>query len=280
MLPRPGRDCNPVGFTVLRACQGLVIDSTPTRSCSHRRSRRSRDPLASLPDAADLGSGIVGDAVLDMLRRCTLLDRNGARGEQFRLLSPPMTLPRAALCLVIAAIASALLNFGVSAIGDEAPPASAPQPMGVVWTERPESVDDLDDEAHAVVEAEVEGIRSGPDLVSAEPGEPAGEERIPTQRIALRTLERFDGQMPDRFDLFKTGSADLYLEDDPPYRVGERYVLFLRPRQSEPRTYMPSAPDGRLLEGEEGEVAPTIEGPVADELAGDTPAEVEDQVSE
>lgn len=180
-----------------------------------------------------------------------------------------MTLTRAIASVFLAVAASIGLSLAVSAMADE--PAPEPQVASVVWEERPDSLSDMASEASVVVEAEVVAIAKGPPLV-AEKGD---ELAMPTQRIAFKTVETLEGDIADSFELFKTGSDDLYLDGDPLYQVGETYVLFLAP-QGEPGTYIPVAPDGRLAVDSQGKAEPVIAGPVADEADGKSSEQIAD----
>ncbi len=102
-------------------------------------------------------------------------------------------------------------------------------------------------------------------------------------RIGLRTDDTLLGDAPAHFTIFKTGSQQLTVDDDPDYVVGAQYILFLTPRingdgTEEPATYLPVAPDGRLRLTNDAAQA-SIDGPVANELSGRSIAEVEDAVA-
>jgi hypothetical protein len=136
--------------------------------------------------------------------------------------------------------------------------------MTASWKHRPASVDEARDLATAVVQAEVVSVKPDADLVVPAAGEPTGEDRIPTQRIQVRVSKSHKGglrpgQTVDLFQvggkLLPTGQPDgknnarivdakqLVLEGDPPYKVGEQYVLML---EDGPRgTLRPIAPEGR-----------------------------------
>jgi hypothetical protein len=134
--------------------------------------------------------------------------------------------------------------------------------MAAQWTYRPRDLAELTSRAPAAVLARVARVRSGPPL--AEDGEAV---RTPTQRIELVVERRLRGTTPARLALFKTGSQTEWIEDDPPYTVGERYLLFIRPRRNDPtRAWIPVAPDGRLRI-ERGGLAPLAAGPVGRALA-------------
>ena len=188
-------------------------------------------------------------------------------------------MPLTRALMLLALVIATALGLTFVALGQDPEPGPS-QPVAVAWDERPDSVPELDQAAVSVVEAEVTGIDAGPSLV--DPADPGSEHHaIPTQRIAFDVLSVLDGPSPgDDLLLFKTGSEDAHLEGDPPYEAGERYVLFLRPREGEPGTYLPIAPDGRvrLNDGDEGHLF--IAGSVKQELEGATVAEIEEKISE
>lgn len=105
-----------------------------------------------------------------------------------------------------------------------------------------------------------------------EPGET--EAGIPTQRITLVAEERWFGSIPSRFTVFKTGSDSRWIEDDPPYKPGETYALYLTERDD--GAYLPVAPDGRV-KIVDGKAEPLIPGPVAEEIEGDSAESLENQ---
>jgi hypothetical protein len=188
-----------------------------------------------------------------------------------------MSLNRSFLALLVSVAISLALSLGIGAMA--ADPDPAPQVASVTWDDRPESVEELADDATVLVEATVTGIADGPELLSPHPDLPADEAGIPTQRISFETVKVLDGQIAATFNVFKTGSSDLYLQGDPLYAVGESYVLFLEP-QGEAGTWIPAAPDGRLELDAQGEADPVISGPVADDLEGKTPEEIEEEAAQ
>jgi hypothetical protein len=177
----------------------------------------------------------------------------------------------------LALVAAGSLAVSIAAFGQEAEPE--PQVASVDWAERPDDVQELGEAATAVVQAQVTGVESGPPLLDpADADDP--DQAIPTQRISFDTASVLEGQMPGTFKLFKTGTSDLYLKGDPLYAVGETYVLFLEPRDGEPGTYVPVAPDGRLAIDAQGEADAVIAGPVAQELEGQTPEQIDQDIAE
>lgn len=181
-----------------------------------------------------------------------------------------MPLTRALLALFTAVALSLASSLVIAAMAEEGP--SPTQVADVLWVDRPKSVEELAADSTALVEARVTAIEEGPDLLDSTS---TAEEGIPTQRIAFETVNVLDGQIPSTFKLFKTGSPEIHLQGDPFYAIGESYVLFLEP-QGEPGTWIPAAPDGRIELDARGEADPVIAGPVATELEGQTPEEIEE----
>lgn len=192
-------------------------------------------------------------------------------------LNAPMTPRRTLVALASAAVISLGSSLAIQASAQQAEQEAPPQVAQVVWDFRPDSVGELARGSASMVYAEVRDIRAGEPLVADADGHPEGDQ-TPTQRITLDTVRHLQGkELPSSFELFRTGSEQLQLEGDPPYELGERYVLFVTEKQDEPGTYIASAPDGRLLEDARGRLEPLIEGPVGEQLDGDTPREAERQ---
>ena len=192
-----------------------------------------------------------------------------------------MSLRTAAVTLVCAAVLSggllAIQLTGASpsarAEGDHAHHGgSNAVTFGATWAERPKSLQEMKKRAVAVMEAEVVSIDAGPDL-------PSEERTIATQRITFRSVDSLKGAAPETFVLFKTGSATMSLEGDPPYSVGEHYVMFVE-RRTDPNdgTWLPIGPDGRLKLDKDKRIKPLIDGPVASELAGKSKDDVKASV--
>ncbi len=144
----------------------------------------------------------------------------------------------------------AFLAWLVLTRGTLRPPAGMTETPGrtvvmATWVFRPRTLAEAIQASSDIVLAQVVSIEPGEDLVVPAPNEPAGEDREPTQRIRVKVLERYKGSPRDEIVLFKTGNDSYYIEDDPPYKVGERTLLFLRKREAADDTYLPIAPDGR-----------------------------------
>jgi hypothetical protein len=194
-----------------------------------------------------------------------------------------MRLGSAALTLLIAVVASAALALGIQSTraSDSATTEADPE-LGVEWAYRPDGLSDLVDHSSAIVMAEVEAIRPGAPWVLDPSSSPSPE--IPTSLVDVRVTESIDGETPPELTIHQVGGAGLFAEGDPAYAVGERYLLFVRPREGghEPAagegTWLTVAPDGRL--GKEGGVLqPEIAGEVADRLEGDTVPEAQAEIA-
>ncbi len=149
---------------------------------------------------------------------------------------------------------------------------------------RPATIKELVRDSTHVVEAEVVGIRRGDDLGRGRKYSPQ-EPSLPTQRVTFRTLDVLRGDPALRtFDVFRVGSEQLLVEGDPNFRRGERYVLFIHPRQPapgeprEPDLFITTGPDGRLRANDRGRFEAVIDGGVADRLDNKDKKEINDDV--
>lgn len=185
-----------------------------------------------------------------------------------------MTLARSFAALMVSAVISIGLAVAITATADE--PETPPAAMPVVWEERPDDVAELVQAARSVIEARVVEVAGGPEL-----GATQGDAGIPTQRISFEVLSTLDGPVPGpALRLLKAGTDDQYLANDPPYAVGERYVLFVEPWSLEAGTYVLAAPDGRARLNAQDEAHLFIPGAVKSELEGESLRAIEAQVSE
>jgi hypothetical protein len=95
-------------------------------------------------------------------------------------------------------------------------------------------------------------VQQAPDIVTPLPGTPDGEDREPNQRISLDVIRTLAGNSNSTIKLYHIGSDKMWIHDDPPYRVGEAYVLFLREKIDEPGTHLLISPEGRYRVGDQG----------------------------
>ena len=117
------------------------------------------------------------------------------------------------------------------------------------WVFNPKSVQQLQQRATTIALVEVVSTQAGPPIVTSQPEEPSGVDRIPTQRVTVEVLESYKGgsQEGQQLTLFQTGGAVLpaapprgaegdalrtrvqqvVIEGDPLYRAGEQYLVML-----------------------------------------------------
>lgn len=133
------------------------------------------------------------------------------------------------------------------------------------WADNPKSLAEGQDLANQIVRGRVIKVERGKDLVVKAPGEPGGEDRIPVEIVTLGLTGGFKGQTPQSVRVFHTGISRLStkgirqkpkpsdgkhggepipaerpskqsasqvnrftLDDDPPYKVGQDYIMYLR----------------------------------------------------
>jgi hypothetical protein len=76
-----------------------------------------------------------------------------------------------------------------------------------VWAFQPKSFADVVDNAQTVVQAQVVRVEAGPDIVTKAPGEPNGEDRIPTQRVTVnvQSVDKGNTSVGQTLVVFRTG---------------------------------------------------------------------------
>lgn len=173
------------------------------------------------------------------------------------------------LLLVLGAMLVALLLAVLTSPGTPAPTPSGQQAKRqfpvihqAEWAWRPASVAEMSKGSEGAAQARVVAIEPGEPLRFDEPDHP-GMRDIPTQVITFETENRWFGAIPERFQISKTGSDREWIEDDPPYAVGERYVMFLH-RRLENGLYL-NPVDGRLkVDGQQ--VRALTDGAIANDV--------------
>jgi hypothetical protein len=144
------------------------------------------------------------------------------------------------------------------------------------WYHTPQTLRETYELAEAVVVARVadvvdhEAIRVPVDKSISEDGY----DDIPNQRVHFTVNRTVKGNVGGSFELFHTGNAEFVLEGDLPYEVGQRYVLFLLPRED--GSYLVTSPEGRfqvipdgLVPSSEREFAELLRGAPLNALLGD-----------
>jgi hypothetical protein len=98
--------------------------------------------------------------------------------------------------------------------------------------------------ASNIVVATVTGIEKGAPIVNRQ--KDGYVSRIPTQRVTFSINRSRKGEMVsgESFVLFQNGNETHRFDEDPSYKVGGRYLLFLTPRED--GTYLVVSPEGRF----------------------------------
>lgn len=165
--------------------------------------------------------------------------------------------------------------------------------LKAVWAYKPNSIKEAKDKGHTAVKGIVLTVANGPDLMLAMPGEPGGKDKIPTQRITLRVDKPYKGMKKEGnlITVFRTGGevrlppgepkgkenhrlegVRVVVEDDPPYKVSEEYVMLMEDGPA--GTMRPVSPEGRYrIEG--GKVKAMVQNDVTSVVEGKGLAELE-----
>lgn len=169
-----------------------------------------------------------------------------------------------------------LAVYGTGKHGDE--PDDSHSPLArAMWHDHPRTLLEAVDLASAVVVARVTGVYDAPDIVVAVAGLKSGEDRIPNQRVAFEVERTILGKVDSTFDLFHTGNESYVLLGDPPYEMGQTYLLFLSLRED--GSYRVISPEGRYGVTPQGldpvsqeEFSQLLRGTSIRELTGDLTA--------
>jgi hypothetical protein len=134
-----------------------------------------------------------------------------------------------------------------------------------IWVNNPNNLAEGQQLASQIVRGRVIDITRGQDIVVKTPGEPEGVDRIPTEIVTLALEGSYKGQSRQSVQVFRTGVvpvdirglkptprprdgmhggqpipakppsrfnasqvSNVSLDDDPPYRIGEEYIMYLR----------------------------------------------------
>lgn len=134
-----------------------------------------------------------------------------------------------------------------------------------VWTGNPKSMIETKNLADQIVTGTVTKVERADDLVIKVPNEPSGEDRIPIEMVTIKVEKVHKGEAAEFIQVFHTGASNdpklkdrpapneaapkkprngidrparlpkptdeeahtIMLHDDPPYKMGDRHVLFL-----------------------------------------------------
>jgi hypothetical protein len=143
------------------------------------------------------------------------------------------------------------------------PEAGAPR-FHAFWTNHPHSLRETTRMASEVVVATASYVTEGDDIETVHP---QGVSRIPTQRVHFVVKRGDKGSLGtgDTFVLFQNGNDDNRFDEDPAYKIGHRYYLFLTQRGD--GTYLVVSPEGRFEVTRHG-LVPAVEKSFAGELKG------------
>lgn len=163
---------------------------------------------------------------------------------------------------VAAAVLTLALAVQVTAHRGQEPEHTHGSGLHFTWEFHPKSFQEARDKATLIVLADVVAVERGPDAVVQVQGLPNNEDRMPMQHITVKVAKAYRGEAASGQTLAFTqsGGGDVgFSEDSPPYKVGERYVLLLRPGR--PNMYRIVSPEGRYRITARGIIEPM---PVAD----------------
>jgi hypothetical protein len=143
------------------------------------------------------------------------------------------------------------------------------------WVNSPENLDEAVNLADTIVVAQVESVQKGEDLVIPGKDEPGGETRVPTSEVKVKVTksEKGSAKAGDTMTLFQTGDSCQQMDEDPPYKKGQKHLLFL---EQGPRGLQRTiSPEGRYKENADGTLEPAVEGPATEEVAGKKVKDIE-----
>lgn len=141
------------------------------------------------------------------------------------------------------------------------------------WFHNPRSLRETTKLASEVVVATVTAKADGKPIVSrSEDGTYVN--RIATQRITFQVMDSRKGKLDenDKFVLFQNGNENNRFDEDPSYKIGATYLMFLTRRGD--GTYLVVSPEGRYEVTPQG-LAPAVDKSFAGGLKG---ARIEDVI--
>lgn len=140
------------------------------------------------------------------------------------------------------------------------------------WVYNPHTLRETRRIATDIVTATVADVADGDPIVIRQ--KDGSVSRIPTQRVTFDVKRSRKGSLGENetFVLFQNGNDHNRFEEDPSYKVGHTYLLFLTPRED--GTYLVVSPQGRYEVTSKG-LVPAAKGGFAAELAGASLQDVE-----
>jgi hypothetical protein len=132
------------------------------------------------------------------------------------------------------------------------------------WRNNPTTLRETARLAGEIVVAKVTGVYEGTDIVTRHQD---GVQRIPTQRVAFEVTRGRKGalEVGQTFDLFQNGNEANRFDEDPSYKVGGTYLMFMTARED--GTYLVVSPAGRYEVTQKG-LVPAAKDGFAVELKG------------
>lgn len=165
------------------------------------------------------------------------------------------------LRLILWSVTTAVLTLSLvaqaNARGGEQQAEDHNHALHFTWEFYPKSFREARDKATLAVLADVVAVERGPDIVVPVKGLPNDEDRVPMQHVTVKVAKTYRGGAVtgETVALAQTGGGNVgFSEDSPTYRVGERYVLLLRPGR--PDMYRIVSPEGRYRITAQGLVEP------------------------
>lgn len=158
--------------------------------------------------------------------------------------------------IAVAVLALSLVAQATARSGQHSDAAQG-EGLHFTWEFYPKSFREAREKATLIVLADVVAVERGPDIVVPVKGLPNDEDRVPMQRVTVKVAKTYRGQAAagQTVTLAQTGGGTIgFSEDSPTYKVGERYVLLLRPGR--PDMYRIISPEGRLRITTQGLIEP------------------------
>jgi hypothetical protein len=133
------------------------------------------------------------------------------------------------------------------------------------WVHNPRSLRETSRIATDIVTAKVVDVADGDPIVIRQ--KDGSVSRIPTQRVTFDVRRSRKGSLVagETFVLFQNGNDQNRFEEDPSYKMGHAYLLFLTPRED--GTYLVVSPQGRYEVTRKG-LVPAAKDGFAAELIG------------
>lgn len=144
-------------------------------------------------------------------------------------------------------------NNGAADCATEPRVDTSPAPVMAEWEFWPQTLAEAEERSTAVVLARVAGVEKAEGEVP--PDREPDHDTTTSSRVMLEVVRPLQGVPDKTIRLFWGWTEGQYDENDPPYRLCEEYVLFLRPKADEKGIYLVVSPLGRYRV-EDGKLQP------------------------